>query len=1006
MALLGSWLFCWPGSLDAQNTIGLPLIVNFGKTDFHGGAQTWDIKQDRRGLLYFANNEGLISYDGTYWKVYPLPNRTIMRSLAIDKDGRIYAGGQGEMGFFSPDANGFLKYESLTDLIPKSYKEFADIWNIEIYNESVFFRATERIFEWKNNTIRVFIPKSQWQFLTGAGNELIAQDRKNGLMSYKNNEWVPLRNNLLLAGQIVSGITPMGDDSLLVSTIRKRFYLIKNDSISAIIPHPEIEASNTDIYKAGKLNKNEFVAGTTSEGCLIMDFQGRIIQRISRTEGLQNNSVLCVFLDRENNLWAGLNNGISLIAYNAAIKYIRPNPNNELAGFSSRIFNNNLYIGSSDGAYVAPLSNENKDFSFSKGAFSLIKNSNGQVWRIDEVNQQLLMGHNGGTFSIHDKEAVSIAPEASWLFVPTSSVVPSKYVLTGTYTGLKMLSFRDNGFFNEGNLEGIYESFRYLALDNNNTLWASHPYRGIYKLEISADQKKYKAKLYTASDGLPSSLNNQVFRVKNRIVFATEKGAYEFDAVANRFVPSAFLYPVFGKMELRYLNEDDEGNIWFVSGKALGVVHFGEIGRAEAGRAPEAEGRQRSDGERRQRSDGRDWVITWFPELKGQILSGLENVYPYNGENIFIASEKGIIHLNYKKYINTQRTLSVQIGHVKLVGNSDSSLFGGYFPGGAGGLGGTGGVGGAGGTGGPDKKYGQSESGVLSLAYNHNSFHFEFSSPAYSLQSNIEYSFKLEGYDKSWSAWSPKTEKEYTNLPEGKYTFLVKAHDNLEAESEAVAYSFLINPPFYKTVWAYIFYGLLLMLALYVLNLWQRRSLNLQRIKYEEKQNQIIALHSLEIEKSEKEIIKLQNEKLANEVLLKKKELANASMHLVEREDALARVKEELQTLYKKTGHNHDVKTALQLVSELEKNKSNWDQFASHFNEINNDFLKKLKAKFPNLTNADLKVCAYLQLNLSTKEIAQLMNISVRGVDISRYRLRKKFQLTRDQTLNDFLNGV
>jgi FixJ family two-component response regulator len=100
------------------------------------------------------------------------------------------------------------------------------------------------------------------------------------------------------------------------------------------------------------------------------------------------------------------------------------------------------------------------------------------------------------------------------------------------------------------------------------------------------------------------------------------------------------------------------------------------------------------------------------------------------------------------------------------------------------------------------------------------------------------------------------------------------------------------------------------------------------------------------------------------------------------------------------------VKTALQLVNELEKNKSNWDQFASHFNEINNDFLKKLKAKFPNLTNADLKVCAYLQLNLSTKEIAQLMNISIRGVDISRYRLRKKFQLAREQTLNDFLNGV
>jgi DNA-binding NarL/FixJ family response regulator len=129
-------------------------------------------------------------------------------------------------------------------------------------------------------------------------------------------------------------------------------------------------------------------------------------------------------------------------------------------------------------------------------------------------------------------------------------------------------------------------------------------------------------------------------------------------------------------------------------------------------------------------------------------------------------------------------------------------------------------------------------------------------------------------------------------------------------------------------------------------------------------------------------------------------------MHLVEREDALNRVKDELQKLYKTTGNNHDVKTALQLLNGVEKNNSNWEQFASHFNEISNDFLKKLKAGYPMLTNSDLKVCAYLQLNLSSKEIAQLMNISVRGVEMSRYRIRKKLGLPQEQPLHEFLNGV
>src|ERR1700760_4945621 len=115
--LWGIFLFAITPLTYSQNTIGLPLVINYGKTDFHGGSQTWDIKQDRNGLMYFANNEGLICYDGTWWKIYPLPNRTIMRSVAIDKDGRIYVGGQGEIGVFSPDRNGFLHYESLINLL-------------------------------------------------------------------------------------------------------------------------------------------------------------------------------------------------------------------------------------------------------------------------------------------------------------------------------------------------------------------------------------------------------------------------------------------------------------------------------------------------------------------------------------------------------------------------------------------------------------------------------------------------------------------------------------------------------------------------------------------------------------------------------------------------------------------------------------------------------------------------------------------------------------------------
>ena len=219
-----------------------------------------------------------------------------------------------------------------------------------------------------------------------------------------------------------------------------------------------------------------------------------------------------------------------------------------------------------------------------------------------------------------------------------------------------------------------------------------------------------------------------------------------------------------------------------------------------------------------------------------------------------------------------------------------------------------------------------------------------------------------------------------------------------------IVYNFIVNPPWYKSIWAYLLYLILLIVSLSNASKFQKRKLTLQRLKFEEKQRQINILHQLELEKNEKEIIKLKNDKLENEIILKTKELADTSMHLVERSDALLKIKEELQKIYKNTNENHDVKKTLQLLNDIEKNDSNWEKFASHFDEVNNNFLKNLKLQFPKLTNTDLKVCAYLQLNLSSKEISQLMNITVRGVEISRYRLRKKLGITTEQSLIDFLN--
>ncbi len=946
-----------------QNTIGLPQVLNFGINDFHAGAQTWDIKQDKSGRMFFANNEGLLTFDGKYWKLYPQPNKTILRSIVIDDKNRIYAGGQDELGFFAANKNGVLQYTSLKSLIPAPYKTFTDVWDIEILNGAVFFRTADKIFEYKNEIIQTYPATSAWQFMKIAGGKLFALDKQNGLFQFVNNIWQPLFKENPFAKIEITGIISLANDSFLISSLQNGLFIYGNAILTKKTTTIDGILTKGQIYALDQINENEFVIGTTSNGCIVMNTVGEVVQKMGMQEGIKNNNVLNVYLDKDKNIWAGLDNGISYIAYNAAIKYIKPSSYNEVSGYTARVFNNALYIGTSDGAYVSPLSNTNPDLSFSKGNFTQIKNSGGQVWRLDEVNQQLLIGHHNGAYLIQNNAATQLSGDAGiWLFYPTTAIQPASKILAGSYSGLSMFEFVNNKFSSSYALKGLFESFRFLTIDNNNNIWASHPYRGVYKIILSEDNKSFTSELFTEKNGLPSTLRNYVFKINSRIVFATEKGLYEYDATTKKFIPSPSLFKVFGAIGIQYLNEDTEGNIWFCIDKKIGVAKY-------------------EDAEKK-------YTLNYFPELTGKVLGGFENVYAYNKENIFVASNNGIIHINYEKYNSSKSKLNILLTQVNAFGKQDSLIFGGFF------------------LQSNDTGLVQDKNSIQKFSSNNNSFHFEFSAPSFATQSNIEYSYKLKGYEKNWDAWTAKTEKDYTNLPSGKYTFNVKAKDNSGNESETISYSFEIKPAWYNTIWAYILYALLFFIGVFYYSKWQRNKFKKQQIKFEEEQKQLKYIHQLELQKNEKEIIELQNEKLISEVIYKNKELADASMHLVERGDALVKVKDELQQLYKKTGGNHDVKKAIQLVSDIEKNNSNWEQFSLHFDEVNNGFLNKLKLKFPTLTNTDLKVCAYLQLKLSTKEIAQLMNISVRGVEISRYRLRKKLQLTTEQSINDFLNEV
>ncbi len=952
-------IFCF-SQLNAQNPIGIPQINIYSSLDYKGGSQNWNIDQDKAGLIYFANNEGLLVFDGRNWKLYSLPHKTVVRSVKVTATGKIYVGAQDELGYFFPNQNGQLTYHSIRHLLPENERKISDVWDICVLNEEVFFRSTNKILRLNKDKIVIYKPEQHWEFMGECKGNIYAQDIRRGLLVYEKKNWKQVATPTQLLGDYVTSVLQFGIDTLLVTTQKKGALLITNGQVAKMKINNEQLLVQSKMYKAIAINNNWMAIATSSSGCYIIDKQGNIIQQFSSEEGLYKNNIRSIFMDKNGNFWLGLDDGINLIAFNNAIKYIYPDRAKQTSSYYSLIDKNQLYVGTSNGVYATQLQATVNDLSYTKNLFQQVKGTSGQVWELAKANDKILVGHEDGAMVIEKENSRKLyTSPGTWLFVQPWQNNPT--LIAGTYFGLQRIDYQNGNYVSGGNIKGLNESLRFLV-PHQDMIWASHPYRGIFRLKLSADKSQViETKFYAEKNGLPSILGNSVAKIRGKVVAATQKGIFEYDEKSDSFIPSKFLTPILKNNVYHYLKEDKKGNIWFISHKKVGLVDF------------------------HSKNDDKNYSIVHLPELNSLVVAGFEHINPYDEQNVFIGAKKGLIHINYKEYSKNIKPVDVRLSLVKTIGEKPKVVFGGYFL--------------------ADGKISQqqAEREKISLSKKNNSLHFEFSSTLYEQQNNIEFSYQLLGADKDWAAWTPKNEKDYTNLPYGSYVFKVKARNNLGSESEVATYRFYIRPAWYETIWIYLFYLALLITAI-------RFLIERQKRIHKTEQEQLKHLHQMEIDSNEKQIVQLQNDKLETEVNFKNKELATMGMHLLQKNKLISKIKDEILVIGKAAptdgDYNSYIRKVTRLLNEAENGDADWEHFSVHFDHVHSNFLTKLKQRFPNLGANDLKLCAYLKLNLSSKEIAQLMGISSRAIEVSRYRLRKKIQVPQELSLFDYLIQV
>lgn len=937
---------------------GLPLINNFPRSIYKASTQNWAIVQNEQGFVYFANNDGLLEFDGQHWATFPVPNNSIIRSVLAAND-TIYAGAFEEFGYYAPDHRGKLLYHSLLHLVPQEFRSFDEIWKIHRTKEGVFFQSFKYVFLWHNNTIQTFEPKESFGHSYSIGEDLYIASASAGLLRYKQGNVEVISDDEAFSNNEVRCILPFENGKLLIGFINKGLFVFDGKTLTPWVSDVSKAIENNSIFSAIRLRSGFYAFGTIQNGVFIANDKGEILQHINRYKGMLNNTVLSLFEDKRGNLWLGLDNGIDYLEINSPLSIFDHTFHIE-STYASAVYDGNLYVGTNQGLFYAQLDALDNNQSHDTG-FEIIPGTEGQVWRLEIIDNKLLCGHNFGLFHIKGNQATRIAADRGyWSFIQHNGNPDT--LICGTYNGLTILvkTYDSWRFLNK--MEGFDESSRTIVqVPEDQVLWMAHGYRGLFRLKLSQDLKKVEEyELFDGIKGLPAELPYNVIKIQNDLIFNTKDGFFEYQKKKGVFEPSLKYNKIFNENQgVDNIYADDSGNLWYFASGKMSLMRLIEDGTYSNITAP-------------------------FERINNSLIEAYENVFVYDNRNVFIGSKNGLLHYDpfYRK--DYRKTESVVFREIIFSG-SDSSLM--YF-----------------------NVNSKSVIKQIKIPYQLNSISFRYSNPFFEGAGNTLFSFRMAGFDQNWSDWDRTTFKEYTNLPEGKYTFEVKASSLNTPDENVARFEFVIQPPFYRSILAYVLYVVLL-IAIVIGNVIfiQRR---VAQTKQEEKER-----HSKELREqesgfreqalqAEKEIINLRNESLQAQVSHKNKELANTTLHLIHKNKILNAIKLQLNGLIDNNLAQTKRTQVEQLVNKINKELKNekfQQVFDEYFDDVHQDFISRLKEKHPELSPRELRLCAYLKMNLSTKEIAPLMNISIRGVEIGRYRLRKKLDLDREENLIDYL---
>lgn len=919
---------CFSQVNDTINLNKIPLKSHFTSEDYKGSIQNWSFDQDANGILYVANNEGLLEFDGYKWKKFKVPFSTKIRAVKVDSKNRIFIGGQNQIGYFKNTIKGF-EFTSLLENVEPSLKEIAEIWKIIEIDSNVFFNTENKLLVFNGESIKKLEAPG---FLLGSfkhRNKLLAQFYAEGLFEFTNGNFQLIKGSKSISDVIV-GIFENGIEDYYIS---KSGLIYKSKNLN--IPFKDYSKKIGSINAIIKLSNGNYAVGTQNNGLFVLNSNFTIKHHFTKNNGLSDRTVKSIYEDNFNNLWIALNNGLDYLEVSLPFSLLNQEVGIEGAGYAAHSFNKTIYLGTNNGVFTKNLFLKKQPSS----SYKFISGSEGQVYNFSQIKDNLILNHNKGAFLIKDNYLEKFHDIGSWKFIETSD---PNLILGGDYQGIRYFKKRNGTWNRIGEIPNLNESSRVLEFENDSTLWMTHGFKGAYKIELDSNmQVKNDIQHFTKHSGFPSNILISAYMLNGKLIFTSESGIYNFNKDSLSFTLNSFFNEMVGEEHVSELAASKNNAIYYIQNKELGVI------------------KEKSYGQFYKQKD-------IFKHINKFINDDLPNISIINEQNILIGAKEGFIHYNPLEEHHVNKNFKVLIRSVEIIKSKDSIST--IHP---------------------------SFTKSLELHSDQN-IKINYASPYFDGYEDILYSYKLSPLNETWSNWSSSNEKNYEHLPYGKYTFEVKALNLYGDVSKISNFSFEVLAPWYATQTAkLIYFGIGLALFILIPTIQGRKHKTEKLIITKEKEK--------EIKIKDKEIDKLHNENLQTELNLKNDQLTSITMQLLKNKEFIQNVQEKIGDTLDKGASKQDLRRLMKTIDQELSDEDYWNKFAYHFDQVHGNYLEKLSNNNIRLSPREIKLAAFLRMNMSSKEIAKFLNITIRGVELARYRLRKKLNLKREQNLVEFL---